>query len=428
MNIDASLGSVFTRLYSGPSGPERYSAKSAQFSGGTEVAPYAVAEEQAIVASLRALFGKTETTPPTIGNHPDFLHLQGTNNVEHCAIATMFMDIESSTRLSVLYPLETVLRVKNAFIRSAILIIHAFDGHVHRIMGDAVMAYFGGRQCDDGNAVVDAINCAAVLRYFAQNVVIPHLKGNGVGHDFGIRIGVDYGGKEDVLWASYGYPGVEEVTATSFYVDVASKLQHSAGRNEAMLGKSILGAIDFPERLLSVKTVTRNGETVPEDFVKPNVTKSDGAPMNYRQRVLDGDEYLRCTPLVTAAPSFARSMYLPPLEVTCTVHPEKDSPIIERVYSPASCFIPKGKSLRFHIRLPNDPAAVSRLLTSVENHGREAKEAEELEHSTPIPLIEGCREYVKWESTAYRGLHYWTVDYSEYGNRKQSTRFGVYVE
>jgi adenylate cyclase len=64
-----------------------------------------------------------------------------------------------------------------------------------------------------------------VLAFAIRNVVLPTL-----GRDnLGVRIGLDYGRDRDVLWSSYGYPGVDEVTATSFFVDVAAKLQQAAG-------------------------------------------------------------------------------------------------------------------------------------------------------------------------------------------------------
>src|SRR5699024_5247206 len=99
---------------------------------------------------------------------------------------------------------------------------------VHRIMGDAVMAYFGGKDTNDYDDIINALNCSAVIRYFIEKVVAPQLEIEGFEDPFGIRIGLDYGEESDVIWSVYGFPGIDEVTATSFYVDVASKLQHSA--------------------------------------------------------------------------------------------------------------------------------------------------------------------------------------------------------
>ena len=191
--------------------------------------------EYSIQHLIRPLYGKGAPTPAQIGDHPDFQNLSGTDSTERHAITTMFMDLEGSTRLSRFRDLEEVYRIKNAFIRAAIEVVRSFDGHVHRIMGDAVMAFFGGRRTSSEQGAIDGINCAAVLSHAVKTVVIPTL-----GDDkLGVRIGLDYGGENDVLWSSYGYPGVEEVTATSFNVDVAAKLQHAARRNRVMIGQSI---------------------------------------------------------------------------------------------------------------------------------------------------------------------------------------------
>jgi adenylate cyclase len=120
-----------------------------------------------IQSSLRPLFGKGQPVTACIGDHPDFLHLKETAQMEYCPISTLFMDIEASTKLALIYPnLEDVMRIKNALICAAIEIIQAFDGHVHRIVGDAVMAFFGGRNVDPQNAAIDAIKLRQHVELF----------------------------------------------------------------------------------------------------------------------------------------------------------------------------------------------------------------------------------------------------------------------
>ncbi|MFP3354351.1 adenylate/guanylate cyclase domain-containing protein, partial [Pseudoalteromonas sp. SIMBA_153] len=79
--------------------------------------------------------------------------------------------------------------------------------------------------------------------------VAPKLRENDV-DDVGIRVGIDYGQHDDVLWGMYGYQGSSEVTATSFFVDVAAKLQQSAPRNRVMIGESIRTLLDLHDELL----------------------------------------------------------------------------------------------------------------------------------------------------------------------------------
>src|SRR6266496_1906379 len=320
---------------------------------------------------LRPLFGKGPPNLPEIGDHPDFQHLKGTTNQQFAPITTLFFDIENSTRLGLLYDPEDVYAIKNAFICTAIEIVRAFDGHVHRIMGDAVMAYFG-RTVSIGpeQGAVDAMNCAAALQYFSQYVIVPKLEHTGFTEsEFGIRVGVDYGPAEKVLWASYGYPGIEEVTATSFNVDAASKLQHAARRNQVMIGDSLIEFLDYPRELLAVQFSARDGRKIDEPYLTPNLTDGQGQPVNYRQHVLRCDQHLSLTQLSQEQTSVRATN---PVRVVVTRAHEQ----AKTAYLPASLVLPKGDNLTFSVTVPPIRSADS-VTFSAENHGAEAKAAGE---------------------------------------------------
>lgn len=393
-------------------------------------APPAVPSDS-VQHALRPLYGKGEPQLPCIGDHPDFLELKGTDETCYCGIATLFMDIESSTRLSHLYELDDVRKIKNAIIRTAIDIIKCFDGHVHRIMGDAVMAYFGGRNASVEEPIIDAVNAAAILQYFAKEVVIPQLAATGYDHDFGIRIGLDYGSHEDVLWSSYGFPGMNEVTATSFYVDVAAKLQHAAGRNQIMVGESLRRTIDFPAELLQTKVVTRNGQPVPEPYVSPNHTDRDGKLLNYRQHILRGQEYLLCSPCAQGTAQLQLDADAPPIRVFAEVFDENRT-VSEGPYFATSEALPKRRSLRFTASLPPliPPFDV---VCRVENHGEDARarggdnSGDHFKRYT-IESAEQRQLFEHWEETAYRGLHYLDLQVLTDRGVEYKTRFGVYIE
>lgn len=382
---------------------------------------------------LRPLYGKGEPQPPDIGDHPDFRHLRGTDQQVYCPITTMFMDIESSTRLSLVYSLEDVQRIKNAFIRAAIEIIKSFDGHVHRIMGDAVLAYFGGECAKPEVGVIDGLNCAAFLRYFVEEAVIPRLSTEGYADPFGIRIGLDYGPKEKVLWSSYGYPGMEEVTATSFYVDVAAKLQHSAGRNQIMVGESIREFIDFPEELLGVKTVERGGVEVPEPFILPNHADRTGNPINYKKFRLNWLEYLACSPIAQLETKVAGTGTRPnTVPVKAELFSSKNG-VFEGAYAPTGATVPKGKWLRFKVQLPYVPMLPYTIKCVVENHGTEAVThggSLRGNHQSVYDINTRFKHdnFEHWEHVAYRGLHYLIVEIHTHGQLKYKARFGVFGE
>lgn len=382
---------------------------------------------------VRPLFGKGEPHPPTIGDHPDFIHLDGTPNQEYCAISTLFLDIENSTRLGVVFGPEEAYRRKNAIICMAIEIIKTFDGHVHRIMGDAVMAYFGGKNKSPEAAAIDSINCATFLRYFFGKVVLPQL-GDGDSDDaFGIRIGVDHGPADKVLWASYGYEGMSEVTATSFYVDVAAKLQGQAGRNQILIGQSLRDVIDFPDVVASVPTRSREGVREPDPYVRPNYTSTDGKKVNYRKFLVDWEGYLKRTHVAAAdAPAFFPKDSQPlPFLVTAGLAHANDEPAYIP-YGACSSPIRKGDWIRFEVRSVSPLLAPERVRFSVENHGTEAEvEANRGNHDTgwlaisrpaPNPMA------IHYEATAYRGLHDMVVEVGYPNGTVLTRRFGVYVQ
>jgi adenylate cyclase len=381
---------------------------------------------------IRPLYGKNGLSEPAIGDHPDFAHLKATDQQVHCPITTMFMDIEGSTRLGLLYHLEDVFRIKNALIRAAIEIVAAFGGHVHRIMGDAVMAYFGGLTATPETAAIDGLNCAAMLRALSERVVVPKLAELGYENEIGIRIGLDYGGNDDVLWSSYGYPNANEVTATSFFVDVAAKLQHSAGRNQIMIGESLKRFLDLPDDFLSVKSVVQQGVQVEEPFVRPNHTDGNGEPINYRQYGFGGDRYLELGPLGQSDRKLigAGNSKTIPLPLTVEVSSQKKG-TIEGTYPPCSFALKKDKWLRFTVRLPSGMRFPYEIKCTVENHGDEAFRVagEKRDNHSSEYTINTQREqerFEHWEQTRYRGLHYLTVEARTHGGvfRRQ---IGVFI-
>ncbi len=407
-------------------------AKSLEASAHTAVAPMG-----ALQSILRPLFAKSGMRAPTFGPHPDYRHLLGTTNTERGAVTTLFLDIANSTRLGLIYPLEVVYLLKNAVLCAAIEIVNAFDGHVHRLMGDAALAFFGGKGRRDEDGAIDAVNCATVLRYYVETVVIPALEDvGGLEAGIGIRIGVDHGPEDKVLWSAYGYPGNEEVTATSFHVDVASKLQHSAGRNQIMIGQRLRELLDFPSELLEDKTETADGNVRTVPYVRPNYSLADGTKLNYRQHVLLWEPYLATTGVAAFDPTrFSPACARPDAcEVLVTVHASRAG-ASERTYGPSANMVQKSKYLRFAVRSFVPWLNGAAVTFCVENHGREAELAPDGKrgnHSTTEKLGVGPDAAVSWEPTAYRGLHFMTIAVNAGSGNAAGPifqqRIGVYVE
>lgn len=382
--------------------------------------------------AIRPVFGKSGDAVRGIGDHPDFLNLKDTENSERHYIVTLFMDIAGSTRLSRIHELEDVKRIKNGFMRMAIELVQAFDGHVHRLQGDSVMAYFGGRHLSPEQACIDALNAASMILLLSEKIVAPELRREGYDKPPGIRVGLDYGPNDQVLWSSYGYPGTSEVTATSYFVDVASKLQRAAPKDGVMIGQSLAEFLDVPDELLKKRTYDSGGEKKDELYVVPNHTHLDGTPFNYRQFQFLHDRYLECTAVGqletdltngnTAASSFG---------VTIDIYDAKNGNRIG-AYAPSSRALHKENWLKFKPQLPILKYPVT-ITYSVENHGEQAKQQGGTDcgnHSTDYKILTPTdyHAHFHWEHTAFRGLHYMTIKVVTANGLAMKNKVGVYVE
>ncbi|WP_259698264.1 adenylate/guanylate cyclase domain-containing protein [Pseudomonas frederiksbergensis] len=377
-----------------------------------------------IQRKLRELFGKSGLNSTPIGGHPHFDHLKDSGGLENGYATTLFVDIQGSTRLGVFYAPELVFYIKNQIIKCAIEAILAFDGHVHRIMGDAVLAFFRSDGNNPRNSAIDAINCGSVLVQFIREEVVPKLRLNGLEEDVGIRVGIDYGAEKTVLWGMYGYTGVSEVTATSFHVDIAAKLQQSAPRNRVMLGESLVNLLDLHDQVVEVKRGKKGEDTIDHKFVRPNYTDSNGQPMNYRQYVISQDKYFGLLPS-PADDSL-------PIRIESTLK-NKAGIQSDDKYHRCSRSIKQDhgvdfKALFYTVGNPQNVEVKFR----VENHGTQAsEESDNGNHETVVAArqrVDGSYFANRWEGTSYIGLHYMFVSVLEDGVvRIPEQCYGVFV-
>lgn len=258
-------------------------------------------DEYFIQQQIRKAFGRDiHFNNSSIASHPDFkeLILGGTKNQY---ITTMFVDIKGSTRLSLIYPdLEFIYKFKNAVIKACIEIIRSFDGHVHRIMGDAVLGFFGSRDLSKQQSILDCINSAAMLTVILENMIKPWLQREKPDFDikdFGFRVGCNFGDNDQVLWGNYGYGKVGEISPTGLPVDLAAKLQSLAQKNQIMLGQDLLEYFNWPQFFTSIKQTQENFKEVPQPFITPNLSYKDGKLLNYTMRLLKTNEYVLGLPI-----------------------------------------------------------------------------------------------------------------------------------
>lgn len=382
-----------------------------------------------IQESIRKAFGKKGKKESKIGGHPHFDYLADTKTLKKGFNVSLFIDIEGSTKLGVVYSAETVFLIKNAIIRAAIETIQAFDGHVHRIMGDAVLAFFRSDK-KARNAAIDAINCGTYIVQVMNEIVKPYFEEQGIEDDVGIRIGIDYGEKENVIWGMYGYSGASEVTATSFYVDIAAKLQQKAPKNRVLLGQAIKGLLDLPEDILEIRYIESKGERVKKEFVEPNYLDANGNLINYKQYVLNHEKY------IALLPSPATENLLEKIIITACLKENKKAPT-KFTYYPCAEVIRKSLGIDFKVNftLPQQELNTEIFVKfRVKNTGNEAKEAAENSgnHETLVlaQTSDGCSfKANQWEDTSYLGLHFMYISVLD-KNKELLLReecFGIYI-
>ncbi|WP_087543841.1 nucleotide-binding domain-containing protein [Acinetobacter sp. WCHA29] len=269
-------------------------------------------EQYKLQLKIREAFGlRNSINMGRIADHPDFKDLVNGGQRKHY-ITTMFVDIKGSTKLSLKYPndLEFIYKFKNAVIKSCIEVIHAFDGHVHRIMGDAVLGFFGStkREISRSQSILDCLNAGSMLTVILEQTIKPWLKQQKSDFDvldFGFRVGCNFGDTDDVLWANYGFGHVGEVSPTGLPVDLAAKLQGLASKNNIMMGQGLLEFFNFPHDFSEIKKVIENGVYVEKKFIyNPNYTKADGSKLNYIMRSLKTHKYILGLPLPLELKSF----------------------------------------------------------------------------------------------------------------------------
>lgn len=366
---------------------------------------------------LRDLFGKKgKPFSEVIGTHPDFLNTEDLPKEQY--ICSVFLDISGSTRLGLKFPLPTVRFYKNAILRSAIEIFQAFDGHIHRLQGDAVFAYFGHKNMSKSNAIINALNAAAVMQSYNKHTLTKFFESNNL-PPLKIRIGIDIGDDDQVLWSEYGVGGVTEITSTSIHTDLAAKLQSKAPKNSVLIGENIYRYLDLPEEFWKVKIKTEDGKKKEDKYIINDARL--GA--YYQMRLFDWEKYIQSFSFL---PKESDLRYVAPddFEIICRIRKQENGPIMD--YKSNSEALEKGVSLGFKLQLKGALRVIkpSKITWKVINRGREAEEANALE----FYMEEYQNKDTCYQSTAYTGHHYMECKlYDSQGRLIGQDRFGVYV-
>ncbi len=346
-------------------------------------------------SQLTTLFGNNPSSfdKIRIGTHPDFENI-GFNEFENHYCVTMFMDIRGSTRLNGKYSLFEIRKIKDTLLTLAIYVSSHFGGHIHRLQGDGIFIQFVRKRIKEQDAVINALNAASILTHFVSSDLAEIFKDIGI-DPLKIRIGIDLGFKEDVLWSHYGVPACSELTTTSLHTDLASKLQANAPSNGILVGNNIKEVLDIkPEFCQDVRN--SDGETdyyIFKGFI------------NYRKYNFNWINYLKSFDFVKLNSDGKKlEIFLPNIRIKCFVSDENGNNEIE--YFQNSYAIPKNYQIRYVI-YENDHKYFIKQFERIEwyahNSGSEAKKAEQEFHDFGKKYIN--KNYCE-TSAAYKGHHF----------------------
>ncbi len=174
----------------------------------------------------------------SLGAHPDFTHLKISESIERHYIVSMFIDIKGSTNLFNRYSPETVFVISNTIQKAAIHTCLIFGGYIHRLQGDGLFVYFGGKNISEKSAVLNSLNAASIFSYFVKHDIRELFNQEGIENIY-TRIGIDLGTDSDVVWALAGIGSISEITTCSLHTSLASKMQGSAESNGIVVGDNI---------------------------------------------------------------------------------------------------------------------------------------------------------------------------------------------
>lgn len=343
------------------------------------------------ISELEKYFGKNKSSFPliSIGPHPDFSNLKHDESEKHYCVS-MFVDIKGSTKLTLTHSLEEVRLIKDSLLSLCIQVAHFFGGHIHRLQGDAAFIQFVRKGSHPNDSIINALNASSVLCQFVSSDLSTIFEHNNL-NPIKIRVGIDYGRNDEVLWSYYGIKECNELTTTSLHTDLAAKLQARAENNSIRLGGNVVDALDLPCEFFSTATKKVNGDNVPDYYILQS------SQLNYNQYIFEWSKYLNTFDFFKKNNNGKLEVVTNDFKIECKINGE--------TYYQNSYSIPKGLSLDFRLLKNGIPYIVTKFDTitwEVINRGAEATEDNNLK--------------IEFDNESYNNKNYCTLISSYLGN------------
>src|SRR5581483_3299740 len=158
------------------------------------------------------------TTPAPLADKMRAAHVEG----ERKLVTTLFADVVGSTALAEQMDPEEWTAIMNRAFERLSPAIHRYEGTIARLMGDALLAFFGApvaHEDDPVRAIRAALDLLAAARAYAEEVRRTY------GIEFAVRVGMNTG---MVVVGAVGSDLKYEYTAMGDAVNLAARMQSAA--------------------------------------------------------------------------------------------------------------------------------------------------------------------------------------------------------
>ncbi len=169
------------------------------------------------------------STPAPLAERMHAAHLAGERKI----VTVLFLDVVGSTALAEnMDPEDWTLIMNRAFDLLSPVIIKKYEGAIARLLGDAILAFFGApiaHEDDPVRAVRAALELLEVSRQYAAEVRTQH------GIEFAVRVGLNTG---PVVVGDVGSDLKFEYTAMGDAVNLAARMQAAARPMTALISEN----------------------------------------------------------------------------------------------------------------------------------------------------------------------------------------------
>lgn len=154
-------------------------------------------------------------------------------------LVTMFVDINSSTQMSLSLPEHKFALIVQSFAQEISIAVSGYGGYVFKYEGDAVIALFPA-EYDQVKACKNALNCSRAILQIIREVINPAFKANEL-PEITIRIGLAYGYALVVLYGKSLEKAHIDIIGSS--ISLAAKIASIAKPNQVLVGEYIYNVL-----------------------------------------------------------------------------------------------------------------------------------------------------------------------------------------